>query len=877
MILLYRFALRVLLPRSARRHSAAMLETARSLSRDAKHAGRVAHTRYWAQEFHALCTVTWTETPQRKALPMFSTLLQDIRYGVRLLVRTPGITAIALITLALGIGANTAIFSIIDGVLLRPLAYEDPDRLLLVRQRDASDPDSLSRTSPGMFYDVQQSTRSFDTMAAYQVVSTTLTGKGDPERIEGVHSVGSVLSVLGVRPQIGRMLSEEDDRIGAPRNVVISHRLWQRLFNGRSDALGQNLTLDGEPHTVVGIMPPWFAFPDAEREFWAPMQMTAKMRASRTENFLLIVARLRDGVSADAARGELESVMARLRAEFPVANNNVLLDAQPLRDSVVADVSRQLWILMAGVGCVLLIACANLANLLLARATRRRHELAVRQAIGASRSRIVRQLLVESLVLAFVGGLAGAAVGPLFLDAVVAWLPADIPRLSSATIDLRVLLFTIAVSSLTGVVVGLAPAIQATRREGTVLVRVDTRTSTSRSVLRSMLVVTEVAVAVLLLAGAGLLIRSFVLLQRVDAGFSAENVLTFNLRFEGREYEEPAARVAAVNAIVERLQVLPGAVGASASSYVPLAGWGTAAWFNIVSRPVPPGGTPESIPYRVITPDYFKVMQIRLLRGRLLTDADGIGGTPSVVISESAARRFWPTAAQGDPIGSEVYLGPPENKFARATIVGIVKDVKLTELGSDVTDALYGLNSLMPFWRGFTFAIRTSGDPLSVAADARRMVRERAPTVAITALRPMTEIVHRSQGPARASMSLLVLFAVIAGVMAAIGVFGVMSYVVNLRARELGIRLALGATGSELQRMVMVDGMAQALTGVVLGLVAAAWLTRSMRALLYGVAPGDPLTLFVVGSLLIASAALACFVPARRATRIDPLTVLRAE
>jgi putative ABC transport system permease protein len=807
---------------------------------------------------------------------MFSTVLQDVRYAVRLLARTPGVTIVALLTLALGIGATTAIFSIVDGVLLRPLAYADPDRLVLIQERDAADPARFSRTTPGTFYDVQQSARSFEALAAYQATSETLTAKGDPERIDGVRSAGSLLAVLGVRPQLGRVQTPEDDRIGAPRTVVISDGLWQRLFAGRDDALGQTLILAGEPHVVIGVMPKGFRFPDVGPDFWAPMQMNAKERSSRTESFLLVIGRLRQGISNEAARADLESVMSRLRSEFPVENNNVVLDAQPLRDSIVADVSRQIWILMASVACVLLIACANLANLLLARATRRRREIAVRQAVGATRFRLARQMLVESLVLALIGGLAGVLTSSFFLDALVAWLPAGIPRIASATIDGRVMLFTTTVSALTGIAFGLVPAVQATRGDASTLIRGDTRTSTSRSALRSALVVAEVAIAVLLLAGAGLLIRSFVQLQHVDPGFSPEHVLTFNVRMEGSHYEQPAVRVRTVTQLVDRLHTLPGVVAVSASSYVPVTGWGTAAWFNIASRPVPPGATPPSAPYRVITAEYFRVMQIPLLRGRLLTEGDGLDRTPSVVVSESLARRFWGSGAD-DPIGAEIWLGPPENRFARATIVGIVKDVKLGALAGDLTEVVYGLNSLMPFWRSFTFGVRTSGDPLSIAAGARQAVREVAPSLAVTAMQPMTAIVRRSVAPARASMLLLVLFAAVAAAMAAIGVFGVMSYVVTLRVRELGIRLALGATSAELQRMVMVNGLKQALAGVVLGVVAAMWLTRSMRALLYGVAPGDPLTLFAVAALLLTTAAVACFVPARRATRIDPLSILRTE
>jgi len=715
-------------------------------------------------------------------------------------------------------------------------------------------------------------------MAAFFSATETLTGHGDPERLQGSRSAGSLLEVVGVAPQLGRIFTAADDRLDAPRTVVISDALWRRLFGARPDALGQSLTLAGVPHTIIGIMPRGFTFPDTQLDFWAPAQANAAQRASRTEFFMLIVGRLADGVTAGAARAELDTIMARMRTEFPEANGTVALDAQPLREALVSNVSQLLWVLMGSVGCVLLIACANLANLLMAKATGRGREIGIRQAIGASRGRLVRQLLVESVVLALIGGAAGVLAGAAFLDALVAWLPAGIPRIAEATVDARVLLFTFAAATVTGIVFGLAPALQLARRAPASVLRSDIRTSTGRAPLRAVLVAGELAIALVLLAGAGLLIRSFVLMQRVDPGFSIDRVLTFQVRMEGPAYETASARIAFVNAIVERLKPLPGATAAAASSYAPVVGRGTGAWFNIIGRPLPPGTTPPGIPYRVVTPDYFKTMQIPLVRGRLLDDHDGLDGAPAVVISESLARRFWGDTAKADPIGSRIYLGAPTNKlFDGATVVGIVKDVKLAGLGSSLTDAVYGLNTLMPWWRNFTFTIRTAGDPKSLAPAVRQIVREADPTLAVTSLQAMTDIMRTSIAPTRASMLLLVLFAGIAMAMAAIGVFGVMSYAVNLRTREMGIRMALGARPSEVRRMVVADGMKQALLGVALGVGGALWLTRLMTTLLFGVTPGDPLTLASVAALLLATAALACYVPARRATRVDPLIVLRTE
>jgi putative ABC transport system permease protein len=879
MTALYRLALRFCLPDVSDRLEAEAVATVVALARDAAGRGHLALARYWVAEFISLARLGWRDRSQRKGSPMRSILpglLRDVRYSLRLLARTPGVTVVALVTLALGIGANTAIFSIINGVLLKPLPYPDAGRLYLIQHGLVTDRAQLAATTPGNFYDIQQSVSTMR-MAALTSSTITLTGHGDPERLQGMGSAGSVLAVLGVAPQLGRIFTEDDDRLGAPKTVVISDRLWRRVLDGRGDAIGQTLMLGGEPLTVIGVMPREFRFPDSETDLWAPAHLNAGLRASRTEYFLTILARLNPGATEAAARGELDAAMARLRTAFPQANGNATLEATPLADSLVANVSRLLWILMGSVGCVLLIACANLANLLLARATGRVQEIAIRQAIGADRGRIVRQLLVESVVLALLGGALGVAVGAGFLRGLVAWLPPGIPRIDEAAIDGPVLLLTFAAAAITGLFFGLAPALQLSRRTPAMVLRDDARTASSRSPLRAMLVVGELAVALVLLAGAGLLIRSFMTLQRVDPGFATDRILTFQVRMEGPQYGQAAARLNFVRSVVERLSALPGVSDAAASSTVPIAGRGTGAWFNLLARPWPPGTTPPGVPYRVITPSYFRTMQIPLVRGRLLDDRDGRGATPSVVISESVARRFWTSPADGDPVGSEIYLGAPDNKlFDRATIVGIVKDVKLAGLGGSLTDAVYGLHSLMPFWRAFSFAVRTSGNPTLVAADARSAVRQVDPQLAITGMQAMTDIMATSIAPTRASMLLLVLFAAVAMVMAAIGVFGVMSYAVTLRAREMGIRIALGAEPAEVRRMIVLSGLRQAGAGVVLGVAGALWLTRLLDSMLYGVRPADPATLATVSALLIAVAMLACYLPARRATRVDPVTILRA-
>jgi len=487
-------------------------------------------------------------------------------------------------------------------------------------------------------------------------------------------------------------------------------------------------------------------------------------------------------------------------------------------------------------------------------------------------------MLTECVVLGCLGGLAGIAVAYLVLGGVKAWLPGGIPRLASASIDTTALLFTFGVSMLAGLVFGVVPAMQASGNSPAAGLREGQRVAGAPARMRGALVIAEIAIAVVLLAGAGLLMRSFIALQRVDPGFPIERLLTFRVGITGLAYAKTPPRVEFVNRAVERLASLPGVEAAAAGSGVPVAGRGTGAWFNVLARPTPPGTTPPAVPYRVITPGYFRTVGISLLRGRLLTERDGLDGTPSVVISESTARHFWPDASSGDAIGADIYLGAPDNKlFERATVVGIVRDVKLAGLDSGVTEAVYGLNTLMPFWSGFTFVLRTKGDPELLAASARHEIRQLDPTLPVTGVRTMTDILGQSVAPARGSMMLLGLLAVIALLMATIGVFGVLSYNVSRRAREVGIRMALGAEPSSVRRLVLRQGLTQAAIGVVIGVAGALWLTRFMSSLLFNVSPSDPLTLLAVSALLGLTAAVACYLPARRATRVDPLVVLRAE
>jgi putative ABC transport system permease protein len=885
---LFRLARRLLLPRDAASlHEAEAVETAAALADEARRRGRPAVAAYWTAEFLSLvraAVVAQRRDPQlpedrippRRSRFMASSLLLDVRYACRLLRRAPGFTLVAIVTLALGIGANTAIFSLINGVLLEPLPYPHPERIMLVLHNEQNAPSSLSLMTPGNVYDLRQA--SALRLAGVNVVTRTLTGRGEPQRIVGIRSAGNILDVLGVQPGLGRTYTERDDQPGAEPVVVISHGLWQRVFGGDPAAVGASVVLDGRPHSVIGVMPAGFQFPSPQFEFWMPAQFAAELRASRSEFMLSGVGRIADGRDAREAAAELDTIMTRLRADHPQSNTNVGINLQPYQDAVVGGVERPLWILMASVACVLLIACANLANLMLARAVHRRREVAVRQTIGAGRADVLRQLIVESLVLGAAGGIAGLMTGYLFLQALLEWLPDGTPRLTEVSLNTPVLLFTLAVALLASVFFGLAPALQlSSAAPGNTLKQTDT-SRTARSRLRPALVVAEVAAALVLLAGAGLLLRSFHSLQQVDPGFLPGEMLLFSVNLPEANYPKGPDRVAFIGQALEQLQRLPGVKVVAAGTSVPLAGRGNSAWFNILDRPVPPGQTPPGVPYRVITPGYFKALGIALVRGRLLDDRDGLDGTPSVVISESLARRLWPEQDGRDPIGTEIYLGAPTNKlFERATIVGIVNDVKLAGLDSAVAEAVYGTQSLMPFATNFTFLVRTEANPASLAAAARREIRRLDPALPVTSVRTMNEVMRGSVAPTRSSMLLLMIFAGVALAMAAIGVFGVLSFSVTRRSREMGIRVALGADAGVLRRLVVREGMLQAAAGVALGLVGAFWLTNFMATLLFEVPARDPLTFGGAALVLMAVSALACYLPARRATRADPLVVLRAE
>jgi putative ABC transport system permease protein len=616
-------------------------------------------------------------------------------------------------------------------------------------------------------------------------------------------------------------------------------------------------------------MPPTFRFPDSEAEFWVPARLDAQSRANRDQYFISVVGRLASGTSVESARAEMATIAERMRRDWPMYNSDLRIVVRPLQDTIVAGVRTRLFVLMGAVAFVLLITCANLGNLLLARASARRREVAVRQALGANRARIARQLFTESILLAVAGGIAGLLVGKGFLELLLAaQASVNLPRADEIQLDVRVLLFTLGVSVAAGIFFGSLPAWHLSRAQSTDALREGARGSAQHLWARNALVVSELALAMVLLVGAGLLLRSFALLQRVDPGFRPDQLLTLgvSVRRENVAAFFPAS--------LERIRALPGVRSAAIVSQLPVTGRGIGAWFNRLDRPVPPGVTPPGEAYRVVSPGFFATIGLPPKRGRLLTTEDRRENA-GVVVNEALAKKHYPNE---DPIGKEIYLGAPDNKlFERASIVGVVGNTRDGGLGTDPLPTVYIPHAVMPSWAWFSFVIRTTGNPAAVAASARAAIRSVDPNVLVRDVRAFDAVLAESVAPARWSTTLLGTFAAIALVMAALGVFGVLSFVVTQRTRELGIRIALGAAPAAVRRMVVGQGLSLAASGLALGLIGAVALTRLMKSLLYGVAPTDPLTYAAVAAVLIGIAVLASYLPARRATRVDPMIALRSE
>jgi putative ABC transport system permease protein len=800
-----------------------------------------------------------------------TTLLQDLRYAFRMLLKNPGFAGVAVIALALGIGANTAIFSVVNTVLLQSPPYEDPDRLMVLKENKLPQFPEFS-ISPGNFLDWQKQVESFEKIAAVSGSAYNLVhGDSEPERLRGARMSAGVFEILGVKPVQGRAFTDEDDQPGHENVVLISSGLWKRRFGGDPSIIGQTLTLSASNYTVIGIMPGSFAFPDRDNELWTPIAFTARQAQQHGSHYLFVIGQLKHGVSVQQADSELKTIAGQLAEQYPDTNAGWSTHILPMHEYQVRDIKSGLVVLILAVALVLLIACANVANLLLARATARQKEMAIRSALGASRLRVIRQLLTESILLAVSGGIVGLLLAFWGIQSLVALAPEDLPRVKEVTIDVRVLGFTLVVTLMTGIIFGLVPALQSSKpRLSETLKEGGRGTTGGHHRIRGSLVVVEVALTLVLLICSGLLIRSFETLRRVNPGFTSDNALAVNIALPGRKYTNRDQYSTFYTQLIEKTSALPGVLAVGASQTLPIQG-DFLVGFNFQGRPPEPPGQDKSTNYYAVTPDYFKAMGIPLLKGRLFTEQDGKNAPRVAIINETMVRTYF---ADEDPLGKGINLTQGELGFRE--IVGVVGDVKQYGLAQPSTFQTYEPFLQMPF-SGMTVVMRTQGDPTALSGAIRSEVLALDKEQPVSRIRTLEEIVAGSVQQQRFLMLLLGVFAAVALILAAVGLYGVMSYAVTQRTHEIGIRMALGANRVSVLRMVVVHGMTLALIGVGIGVAGALAFTRVMATLLFSVGTTDPLTFAGIPVLLTGVALVACLAPAHRATRVDPMVALRHE
>jgi putative ABC transport system permease protein len=807
-----------------------------------------------------------------------NSIFADIRFGLRSLMKRPGATAIALVTLALGIGVNTAIFSAVDSILLRPLPFKDPERIVSVWEKTPAQGIQQNQAAPANFFDLRNQNQTFEALGAYGPLDINLTGGGDPERLDGQVVTANVFSILGVAPALGRTFLPNEDQPGQEHVVVLSDALWQRRFNRDPSILNRNLTLNGESFTVVGVMPRDFFFPLRETELWTPWAMEPDQASGRGDHYLTLVARLKPEVTLERANADLDAIGQRLSAAYPRTNEGLGFTARSLHRDYVGDLRLPMLILFGAVGLVLLIACANVANLLLAQATTRRKEIAIRIALGARRWTIVRQMLVESLLLACGGGLIGVLGAFWGVEALAKLLPESLSKLQGVAIDARVLLFTLGVSVLTAIVFGGVPALLASRTTpGATLSDVarDMAGGTSGRHVRRVLVVSEVALAVVLLVSAGLLIRSFQLLRQVEPGFKTEDALTMRMVLPFPKYSKQEARRAFYDEVLRQVKEVPGVDAAGVITFLPLSFSGMNFSFSVEGRTGPSDMNLPFALFRVVSPDYFRAMSIPLLRGRYFEALDSPDSAPVVVINRRFAEKYWPGE---EAIGKRLKVGPADSPNAWLTVVGVVGDVRQTGLNEQRLDFYVPyMQERRSFMAPRDLVVRTTADPAVIAAAVRKAVWAVDKDQPVSNVRTLDQVFAAAISQERFQALMLGLFAALALVLACVGLYGVISYSVVQRTHEIGVRMALGAQPVDVLRLVIRQGMLLTLAGLVIGIVAGTFATRVLTDMLFGVTPRDPLTFVGVPVLLLFVAFLACYVPARRATKVDPLEALRYE
>jgi putative ABC transport system permease protein len=812
---------------------------------------------------------------------MLQTLWQDLKFATRLLRKNPGFTAVAVLTLALGIGANAAIFSVVNAVLLQPLPYQDSSRLVAISQVILQTGSNGVPVSFTKFSQIREQSRTLESAAAYYSLTASLVGEREPEAVNGARVSNRFFEVLRVSPVRGRSFLPEEEQTGAADVAVISDGFWHSHFGGAEDILGKNLSLDGKNVTIVGVLPASFRFPlqFPEPDVWLPrvteINFLTPAQIRSGAGYLGVVARLRDGETIVRAQAELDTINGRYKEQFGsyVDATRFALSATSLEESLVGALRPSLLVLLAAVGFVLLIACANVANLLLARATSREREIAVRKALGASRMRLVRQMLSESLLLSFGGGVVGVLLAMLTLPALRALSPGTVPRLAEAKIDPVVLVFSLVLCCATGIIFGLIPSLQAAGKELQESLKEGSRGSSeggSRGVFRAVLVVAEIALALMLLTGAGLLMESFARLMQVNPGFSTKNLMTFPLSLPPARYAQPTDQAQFYRQLLERVKADPEVQSASVTSYLPLAGGLRMVFFCAEGRACQGVGKDPTIAVRQVSSDYFETVRTPLLAGRVFSDRDIAGGLPVTIVNETTAKRYWPgQSAIGKHIANS-------RDMIQREIVGVVGDVKFNALNTANSEEMYLPMSQAP-WPAVTLVVRSAANPQALVSAVRGKIAELDPTLPVSGILSMEDVIGSSVAQPRLIMQFAGVFAAFALLLAAIGIYGVMAYSVTARKQEMGIRVALGAGSADILRLVVGQGMRLALLGVGIGVLVSLALTRLLASLLFEIHAKDPFVFSAAALVLVLAAFVACYLPARRATRADPIVVLRYE
>jgi len=808
------------------------------------------------------------------------TLWKNLTYSVRMLLKRPSLTIVAIIAMGLGIGANTAIFSVVNTVLLRPLPFQQPEQLvtLATEQRDQA-LDGRGTFSVPDLLDLQSRASTLEAVASVQRSGTMVTEGGEPERLIGAVVTADYFQVFKVNPILGRVFTRDEDKPGGPSVIVISYSLWQRRYGGDRNIIGREVDLGGKT-TVIGVLPAGFEFPisDEKQDYWEPMMsaafLTPQTRETRDDRFLGVVGRMKSGVAIEQAKAELDVLSKQIEQQYPKTNTNIVFTVGSMHEDITRDYRPALLVMFGAVGLVLLIACANVANLLLARIAARQKEVAIRTALGASRGRIVMQFLIESMLLSLAGGAVGLLLATWGVTMLVAYGPSDVPRLQEVGLDRYVLGFTFGATVLTGLLFGLAPALQAAKPNPNNTLKESGRgpSQTGRSRMRSALIVSEVALSLMLLVGAALLINSFVRLLKTNAGFNPSGVLALDIPLSRTRYPKGEQQAATFQQLLQQMKTVPGVRDVALTSNVPLTDFDVQLSFNIEGRPPYKPGEELVAEYTVVSSDYFRAMNIPLQRGRELSENDTKGMPEVLVVTDAFVKRFFPGE---DPIGRRLVFDGPD-KTPRE-IVGVVGDVKRKGLDADVQPEVY-VSYLQRPDRRLNVLLKTDlRDAGQLIQPARAAVKAFDSNQIIWRTHTLDQLLSTSVAPRRFNMLLLGIFAAVALVLAAVGLYGVMSYSVSWRTHEIGIRMALGAKRANVLRLVVRQGMTMALIGLAIGLVGAFSLSRVLKSLLYGVSSTDPLTFAIVSVVLLAVALLACLLPARRATRVDPLVALRTE